>query len=76
MYSLEEVERKTDSYAAAGALHDPVSYFYWRGWEEALGGRPVLIQWSHHTGTSQEKEEYVAYEMGKADARGALDGQS
>ncbi len=52
---------------------DSVSHFYWRGWEEVLGGSPVIIEWDDHYGAKKnDKEMRAAYEMGKADAEGAL----
>ena len=67
-YSLEEIREKVEDCKWSTVRHDASSYFYWRGWEEGLGGRHVSIRWSIKD--DKERAELAAYEMGKADAKG------
>lgn len=70
MYSREEVRQKLHHITYEEGAADRKSYWYWRGWEIALGGAiPVLP----HSEVFRNPELTPYYEMGMADCKGDPD---
>jgi len=69
MKTLKEVTAITEGFAYRGG-GDREEYWYWRGWEVALGGKPVgPIAEIYH----QYPEYLPIYQMGYVDAIGELE---